>query len=161
MSSDGAPESLHGLDGKGLRFGIVAARFHQEIVDRLLEGSLTTFQQHGVAAEDILSVRVPGAWEIPLAVQAMMSRGDLDGVVALGVVIRGETPHFDFICAECSAQCAEIAVRSGRPVGFGLLTCETRGQADARSGGAAGNKGEEAALACLEMTAALRSISKS
>lgn len=161
MSSDGAPESPQDLDGKGLRFGIVAARFHQEIVDRLLEGSLTTFERFGVASDDVLTVRVPGAWEIPVAVQAMLQRGDLHGVVALGVVIRGETPHFDFICAECSAQCAAIAVDTGRPVGFGLLTCETRGQADARSGGAAGNKGEEAALACLEMTAALRLIAES
>ena len=155
MAAEGRPEISGPLEAEGKRFGIVAARFHQGIVDRLLEGAVRCLERHGAAEADILCARVPGAWEIPLALQAMTEHGDFDGLIALGVVIRGETPHFDYICDQTSAQCASLTMSWKRPIGFGLLTCETREQAEQRAGGAAGNKGEEAAEACLEMVTLL------
>ncbi len=158
MSSHGAPSPPENLNGAGLRFGVVASRFHQEIVDRLVEGAHDCFQQHGVAVSDITTIRVPGAWELPLAAKVLADRGDLAGVIVLGVVIRGETPHFDFICRACSDQCAALATTWGRPVGFGLLTCNDATQANSRAGGPDGNKGWESAIACLEMCRALDEI---
>jgi 6,7-dimethyl-8-ribityllumazine synthase len=153
------PEEICGdFAGQGLRFGIVASRFNGRLVDDLLAGAVDCLRRHGVAAEDLVVVRVPGAWEIPLALDALAKGGDLAGLVALGVVVRGETPHFDYICGECSRGVAAVGTRHGLPVGFGVLTCETSEQAAARSGGKAGNKGWEAALAALEMASLLRTL---
>jgi 6,7-dimethyl-8-ribityllumazine synthase len=146
------------LDGAGKRFAIVAARFNGEVVDRLVEGAVKALVAHGVRPADIEVHRVPGAWEIPLALGALAKRGGCAGLVALGAVIRGETPHFDFVAAECSRGIAEVSLRHGLPVGFGVLTCDTLAQALERAGGAAGNKGEEAALAALEVAELLSGL---
>lgn len=137
--------------GAGRRFGVVASRFNQPLVDALLEGALACLREHGVAEEDVHVVRVPGAWEVPAALEALGRAGGYAALVALAVVIRGETAHFDYICAECARGVAEAGRRTGVPIGFGVLTCETRAQAEARAGGAKGNKGREAAAAALEM----------
>lgn len=149
MSNLRATESP--VDGTGRRFAIVASRFNGDVVDRLVEGAVAAFERHGVRREEIEIVRVPGAWEIPQALGLLARSGGHDALVALGAVIRGETPHFEFVAAECSHGAAQIAAASGRPVSFGVLTCDTLAQALDRAGGAAGNKGEEAALAALEM----------
>jgi 6,7-dimethyl-8-ribityllumazine synthase len=136
---------------EGWRFGIVASRFHAELVDRLLDGATACLREHGVAGDGVAVVRVPGAWEIPVALHWLAARGRFDGLVALGLVLRGETAHFEYISAECSRGVAAVAERHGLPVAFGVLTCDTLEQAVARAGGVAGNKGWEAALAALEM----------
>lgn len=148
--NSGVPDSLL-LDGAGRRFGIVASRFHGAIVDRLLAGAEAVLRAHGVAAADVEVVRVPGAWEIPAGLDALARRGGFSALVALGVLIRGGTLHFEVIAHECSRGIAEVALRREVPVTFGVLTCETMAQALARAGGDEGNKGEEAALAALEM----------
>ena len=150
MVNSGAPDSL-ALDGTGRRFGIVAARFHGAIVDRLLAGAEAALRTHGVAPADIRVVRVPGAWEIPAGLDALARSGEYSALVALGVLIRGGTMHFEVIADQCSRGIAEVALHRELPVTFGVLTCETMEQAEARAGGAEGNKGEEAALAALEM----------
>jgi 6,7-dimethyl-8-ribityllumazine synthase len=142
--------------GEGRRFGIVASRYHEGVVDRLLAAAVDSLREHGVSADAIETVRVPGAWEIPLALHWLAASGRFDGLVALGLVLRGETPHFDYVSAECSRGVAAVAERHGLPVAFGVLTCDTLEQATARSGGdgtggGAGNKGREAALAALDM----------
>lgn len=148
--NSGVPDSLS-LDGTGRRFGIVAARFHGELVDRLLAGALAALSAHGVAVTDITVERVPGAWEIPAGVDALARQGGFSALIALGVLIRGGTLHFEVIANECSRGLGDVALRRELPVTFGVLTCETMAQAEARAGGAEGNKGEEAALAALEM----------
>ncbi len=145
-------------DAAGVRFGLVAARFNGSIVERLVDGARRRLLDHGARAEDLLLVRVPGAWEIPAALDALAASGRVDALVALGAVIRGETPHFEYICNECAAGCAGVTARTGIPVGFGVLTCHDAAQAAARAGGRAGNKGEEAAEAALEMANLLRSL---
>ena len=145
-------------DAAGVRFGLVAARFNGLIVERLVEGAREFLLSRGVAIDNLLLVRVPGAWEIPAALNALADSGKVDALVALGAVIRGETPHFDFICNECAAGCARVTARTGIPVGFGVLTCNDARQAAERAGGKAGNKGEEAAEAALEMANLLRSF---
>lgn len=149
----GYQDSDQGLDGAGQRFAIVAARFHQQLVDRLVDGARNWLVRHGVRPEDIDVIRVPGAWEIPLALQLLADAGDHDALVALGAVIRGETAHFDYICQGCSDGVLRVSLDHRLSIGFGVLTCETLEQAQARAGGDAGNKGEEAAAAALEMVA--------
>lgn len=139
------------LDARGRRFGIVASRFNGRLVDRLIEGATDCLIRHGAAAEDLRIVRVPGAWEIPFALEELAARGDCDALVAIGVVIRGETPHFDYVCGPCANGVAAVSDRRRLPIGFGVLTCDTTSQAEERCGGKAGNKGFEAALAALEM----------
>lgn len=143
------------LDGSSGRFGIVAARFNCRLVELLIRGAIESLERHGTAAEAVELVRVPGAWEIPLALDALAQKGRYSGLIALGVVIRGETPHFDYICTECARGCARVSEQHRMPLGFGVLTCETTPQAEERAGGKAGNKGEEAALAMLEMVSLL------
>ncbi len=145
-------------DASGLRFGLVAARFHPSIVEGLISGARQALLRKAVPAEQIEIVRVPGAWEIPPALDALADTGRFDALVALGAVIRGQTRHFDYICNECAAGCARVMARTGLAVGFGVLTCEDRVQATARSGDASGNKGVEAAEAALEMAHLLRSL---
>jgi len=143
------------LDGAGKRFGIVASRFNSRVVDLLVAGAVDCLRRHGVDPGDILVVRVPGAWEIPQAAEELVEeapgRPKLDALIALGVVIRGETPHFDYICSQCTRGLGAVSKRHRMPVGFGVLTCDTSQQAEERAGGKAGNKGWEAALAAIEM----------
>ena len=144
-------ETRGALNGAGRRFAVVASRFNSRLADLLAAGAVDCLRRHGVAAADVHLVSVPGAWEIPQALEELAGAGGIDGLVAVGVVIRGETPHFDYICAEASRGIAGVARRHRLPVGFGLLTCETTEQAQERAGGKGGNKGWEAALAALEM----------
>ncbi len=144
-------ETVGHLDGTGKRLALVASRFNARLVDSLLSGAVDCCIRNGVQAEDLLVVRVPGAWEIPQALDLLAQRGGFEALVALGVVIRGETAHFDYICAECSRRTSEVSRRYSIPVGFGVLTCENSAQAQERCGGKAGNKGWAAAEAALEM----------
>lgn len=146
------------LDGRGRRFAIVAARFNSRIVDRLVDAAVDCLERHGVASGDIRVVRVPGAWEVPLALEELAAGDELDGLVALAAVIRGETPHFDYICGACANGIARVGERHRLPIGFGVLTCDTSAQAEERAGGKAGNKGWEAACAALEMANVLAGI---
>ena len=137
--------------GRGRRVAVVASRFNNAITSKLADGATDALVRHGVAAGDIDVVWVPGAWELPAAVRRLMGSERYDAIVALGAVIRGETPHFDFVAGEASRGLATASAEFDVPVGFGLLTCDTMDQAEARAGGAHGNKGWDAALAALEM----------
>lgn len=139
-----------GLDAGGRRFAVVAARFNAEVVDRLVSGAVDCLERHGAAREAIAVHRVPGAWELPVVAEVLAASGRYDGIVALGAVIRGGTPHFEFVAAGCTDGLARVAERHRLPVGFGVLTCDDQRQAEERAGGKAGNKGWEAALAVLE-----------
>jgi 6,7-dimethyl-8-ribityllumazine synthase len=145
------PQLKGAYDGSGRRFAIVASAFNQRLVAQLLDGALECLLGHGVAASDVQVVRVPGAWEIPQALEELAARGTVDALIAIGVVIRGDTPHFDYICAECSSGAGRVASKYRVPVAFGVLTCDCSEQAEERAGGKGGNKGAEAALAALEM----------
>jgi 6,7-dimethyl-8-ribityllumazine synthase len=138
------------LIGEGLRIGIVTSRFNPEITERLEQGALSALRRMGVREEEIAVVRVPGAYEIPLAAMALME-SEVDGVVALGAVIRGDTSHYDYVCASVERGCSDVQLDYGRPVGFGVLTCDTDEQALDRAGGKHGNKGADAAEATVEM----------
>jgi 6,7-dimethyl-8-ribityllumazine synthase len=152
MAQNGIEEISGSLHGAGRRFAIVASRFNSRVVDALVAGAVDCLRRHGVEAGAIRVVRVPGAWEIPAALEELAAVADKpDALIALGAVIRGETPHFDYICAEASRGAAGVSKRHRIPVGFGVLTCDTSEQAVERAGGKAGNKGWEAALAALEM----------
>ena len=140
------------------RFTIVASRFNDFIVESLLKGSLHCLRQHGAADADIEVVRVPGAFEMPVAVSRIAAARRADGIIALGCVIRGGTPHFDYVAGECVRGVAAAAREYGVPVGFGILTVDTIEQAIERAGTKAGNKGEEATLAVIEMVNLLRRI---
>jgi 6,7-dimethyl-8-ribityllumazine synthase len=133
------------------RFCLVVSRFNEPVTRSLEEGARRCLAEAGVAPEHIDVLHVPGAWELPLAARLALQRGTYDGIVALGCVIRGETPHFDYVCLGATTGLEAVARESGVPVGFGLLTTNDGEQAYARAGGAKGNKGEEAARAVLEM----------
>lgn len=145
---------------RSARFALVASRFNDFIVKALVDGAIHTLKQHGAADKDIDVVWVPGAHEIPLAAQKLASTGRYDGIVALGAVIRGATPHFDFVAGECSKGLAGVSMQSGLPVGFGVLTVENIEQAIERAGTKAGNKGGEAAMSVIEMINLLRELDK-
>lgn len=146
------------LVGTGLRFAVVASRFNDLISSRLLEGVKDVLIRHGVRHQDIDVCWVPGAWEIPLVAKEMALTGRYDAVIAIGAVIRGDTPHFDYVSAEVSKGIAHIGLEQRVPVAFGVLTCDSLEQALLRAGSKAGNKGAEAALAALEMADLLRNI---
>lgn len=133
----------------GAQVAVLAARFNHEIVERLREAAEATLQRHGVAGVD--TFHVPGAFELPLAARRLAESGRYRAVIALGAVIRGDTPHFDHVAGQCAAGLMQAGLASGVPVIFGVLTCDDQAQAEARSGGAHGNKGHESALAALEM----------
>jgi 6,7-dimethyl-8-ribityllumazine synthase len=137
--------------GQGRRVAVVASRFNDAITSKLVDGAADALVRHGVAADDIDTVWVPGAWELPAAVRRLMDSERYDAVVALGAVIRGETPHFEFVAGEAARGLARASAEFEVPVGFGLLTCDTMEQAEARAGGAHGNKGWDAAVAALAM----------
>jgi 6,7-dimethyl-8-ribityllumazine synthase len=146
------------LDASGLRVGIVAARFNDFIVERLLAGAIDTLVKHGANVADIDVVRVPGAFEMPLAVNKLAARGRYDSLIALGCVIRGATPHFDYVAGEASRGIGQAGLAHNVPVGFGLLTVETIEQAIERAGTKAGNKGVDAAMSAIEMATLLRQL---
>jgi 6,7-dimethyl-8-ribityllumazine synthase len=139
-------------------FGIVASRFNDFIVDSLLTAALRCLRQHGAVAADIEIIRVPGAFEMPLAVDKLAASRRCDGIVALGAVIRGGTPHFDYVAAECIKGVSAASQKHAVPVGMGILTVNTIEQAIERAGTKAGNKGEEATLAVIEMVNLLRRV---
>jgi 6,7-dimethyl-8-ribityllumazine synthase len=145
------PEFTGQPSGVGRRIVVVASRFNEEVVKKLVDGALDALVKHGVAFDDIDVIWVPGAWELPIATRWLVSTERYDGVVAVGAVIRGETAHFDYIAGEASRGLAAISAEFETPVGFGVLTCDTDEQAEARAGGAHGKKGWDAALATLEM----------
>lgn len=140
------------------RFTIVASRFNDFIVESLIKGAVDCLCRHGANETDIELVRVPGAYEMPLAVDKVASRRNCDGIVALGAVIRGATPHFDYVAGECTSGLAAVSRQHGMPIGIGVLTTDTIEQAIERAGTKAGNKGEEAALAVIEMVNLLRKL---
>jgi 6,7-dimethyl-8-ribityllumazine synthase len=140
------------------RFAIIAARFNDFIVDSLLKAAVRCLRQHGAADADIEIIRVPGSFEMPIAVDKVAALRRFDGIIALGAVIRGGTPHFDFVAGECVRGITAASRKHGVPVGFGVLTVDTIEQAIERAGTKAGNKGEEAALAVIEMVNTLRRL---
>jgi 6,7-dimethyl-8-ribityllumazine synthase len=140
------------------RFAIVATRFNDFIVDSLLKASLRCLRKHGAADADIEIIRVPGAFEMPVAVDKVAATRRFDGIIALAAVIRGGTPHFDYVAGECVRGIATAGQRHGVPVGFGVLTVDTIEQAIERAGTKAGNKGEEATMAVIEMVNLLRRV---
>ena len=144
--------------GSGRRVAVVVSRFNENVTRALVDGALDALVRHGVAFDDVDVLWVPGAWELPLAVRHSMATARYDAVVALGAVIRGDTPHFDYVAGEASRGLADASRDSEIPLGFGLLTCDTMEQALARCGGAHGNKGWDAAIAALEMADLLDQI---
>lgn len=140
------------------RYAIVAARFNHFVVDRLVEGAIDGLRRHGVSEENITLVKTPGAWELPLACARLTESGKFAAVLALGAVIRGSTPHFDYVAGEAANGSAGAMMKSGVPVIFGVLTTDTIEQAVERSGTKAGNKGFEAALAAIEMVSLLKTL---
>jgi 6,7-dimethyl-8-ribityllumazine synthase len=136
--------------GAGRRVAVVASRFNEEVTRKLVEGALDGLVTHGVAFEDIDVLWVPGAWELPTAARRAFETARYDLLVAVGAVIRGETPHFDYVAGESSRGLAQVSSDAELPIGFGLLTCDTLEQAMARAGGPHGNKGWDAAVAALE-----------
>lgn len=144
------------LDASGLKTGLVASRFNDFIVSRLVSGAVDALVRHGANEDDITLVRVPGAFEIPQTVSAMVKSEKFDMVIALGAVIRGSTPHFDYVAAEVAKGVAHVSMDAAIPVAFGVLTTDTIEQAIERAGSKAGNKGSEAAMAAIEMANVLR-----
>lgn len=146
------------LVAEGIKAGIVCARFNEFIVSKLLGGCEDTLLRHGVQAEDISVAWVPGAFEIPLIASKMAKSGKYDAVIALGAVIRGNTSHYDYVCSEVSKGIAAVALESGIPVMFGVLTTDTIEQAIERAGTKAGNKGAECAQGAIEMVNLIRAL---
>ena len=146
------------FDAQGARLAIVAARFNAFVVDSLVAGAEDALRRHGVAAENIAHYKVPGAWELPLAAKKVAEQGNFDAVIVLGAVIRGGTPHFDYVAGECVKGISAAVNKHGIPIGNGVLTVDTIEQAIERAGTKAGNKGEEAALAVIETVNLLRRI---
>ena len=140
------------------KIGIVASQFNRFIVDRLLDACLSTLGSAGISDADVIIVRVPGAFELPVAAQRLITHGNCDAVIALGAIIRGETPHFDYIASECSHGLAQVALAHEKPVIFGVLTVDNSEQALDRAGSEESNKGAEAARAAIEMVSVLRKI---
>jgi len=146
------------FSARGLRFGVVAARFNDFIVERLVDAAVGTLVKHGAEAGDIEVLRVPGAFEIPLALKKLAASRRHDALIALGCVIRGATPHFDYVAGEAAAGIARVSLEHEIPIGFGLLTVDTIEQAVERAGTKAGNKGADAALTAIEMATLARKL---
>jgi len=146
------------LEASGLRFAVVVSRFNEAITSRLLEGAVDCLLRHGADEEDLTVVRVPGAWEIPMAASRIARMGDVDAVVCLGALVRGSTVHFDLIAAEVAKGIAQVAMGSDVPVTFGVVTADTLEQAVERAGAKQGNKGWDAALAAVEMARLYRGL---
>lgn len=140
------------------RYAIAVARFNSFIVDSLLDGAIDVLRKHGVQDKNITVIKVPGAFELPLAVQRVAADDQYDAVIALGAVIRGGTPHFEYVAGECVKGISQVSLQSGKPVAFGVLTVDTIEQAIERAGTKAGNKGAEAAITAIEMVSLLRQL---
>lgn len=147
------------LIATGLTFALIVSRFNRFITDKLMEGAVDAFARHGGNTGDLDVIWVPGAFEMPLAARRLAQSGRYDGLVALGAVIRGATPHFEYLCSAASSGLAGVSVETGVPVGFGLLTTDTMEQAIERAGSKAGNKGGDAMLSAVEMVNLLKAIS--
>jgi 6,7-dimethyl-8-ribityllumazine synthase len=146
------PRSFEGdHNAEGLHFGVIASRFHEEIVEGLLAGALECLAKHGAGDDAVAVYRVPGAFEIPTVAKAVMSNGKLDAIITLGCVLRGETPHFEFLANQVTSELSRLSTDASVPIAFGVITCDTMQQAVDRSSPGAGNKGWEAALAAIEM----------
>jgi 6,7-dimethyl-8-ribityllumazine synthase len=153
------PRTYEGmLDAKGCRFGLVVSRFNDLLTGRLLEGAIDCLTRHGAVDDDIVVVKVPGSWELPMGADKLARSGKVDAVIGLGVLIRGATPHFDYIAAETAKGLAHVSLGAGVPVSFGVLTTDTLEQAVERAGSKAGNKGWQAALAAIEMVQLYRRL---
>jgi 6,7-dimethyl-8-ribityllumazine synthase len=148
------------VDAAGLRVVIVASRFNEDVTKLLLEGALQELADMGLDPDSVPVVWVPGAFEIPLVAKQVAESGERDAVVCVGAVIRGDTPHFDFVADACASGISRVALDTGVPVAFGVLTTDDRDQAFARAGGAEGNKGAEAAATAVEMVDLLRQLGK-
>jgi 6,7-dimethyl-8-ribityllumazine synthase len=146
------------LNGAGIRLGIVAARFNETVVRTLVRGATDVARRAGVADDAIELAWVPGAFEIPVVAAALAASGRVDAVLCLGAVIRGDTPHFDYVAGQAATGVAKVGLDTGVPVIFGVLTTDTADQAEARAGGKAGNKGADAALAAIETVNVLRAL---
>ncbi|AZR81933.1 6,7-dimethyl-8-ribityllumazine synthase [Thiomicrospira sp. S5] len=146
------------LTAEGLKIGLLVGRFNSFIVDSLVKGAVDTIVRHGGSEGNIEQVFVPGAFEIPIVAQKMADSGKYDAIVALGAVIRGGTPHFDYVAGECVKGIGQVALKSGTPVSFGVLTVDTIEQAIERAGTKAGNKGEECTLAAIETANVLKQL---
>ncbi|HPE90849.1 MAG: 6,7-dimethyl-8-ribityllumazine synthase [Synergistales bacterium] len=149
------------LVGTGLRFLLAVSRFNELISSRLLEGAKDFLLRHDVQAQDIEVAWVPGAWELPLVARESALTGNFDAIIALGAIIRGDTPHFDYVASEVSKGLALVEMEQRVPVSFGVLTCDTLEQALLRAGSKSGNKGADAAAAAIEMADLLRQMRKS
>ena len=156
--SKALPEIEGMMNAEGLKIAILAARFNNFIVDHLIAGAYDFLHRHGARDEDLTLIRVPGAFEMPLAFQKLAESKKYSGVLALGAVIRGGTPHFDYVAAEATKGLATVSLKTGVPIGFGLLTCDTVEQAVDRAGVKSGNKGAEAASALVESIRVLEQI---
>jgi len=148
------------FDARGRRFAVAAARFNEIVVDKLVEGTLACFRAHGIADDDLLVAWAPGAFELPLLAKELARSGRYDAVVCVGAVIRGETPHFDYVAGEAARGIQQAALDTGIPVLFGVLTTETLEQALDRAGGKHGNKGWDSAMAALQMASVLDQVPK-
>ena len=153
-------ETLEGefTDVANHRYGLLLARFNSLIVERLLEGAVDTLKRHGAQDKNLTIARVPGAYELPLAAQAMARSGRYDAVIALGCVIRGSTPHFDYVAGEAAKGLAQVQMAEDLPVSFGVLTTDSIEQAIERAGTKAGNKGADAAMGAIEMVSLMRKL---
>jgi 6,7-dimethyl-8-ribityllumazine synthase len=141
---------------RGARFGLLVARWNGFVVESLLEGAIDALVRHGASQSDLQIVRVPGAFEMPIAAQKMAASGHYDAIIALGAVIRGGTPHFEYVAGEATKGMAQVSLQTGVPLTFGLLTVDSIDQAIERSGTKAGNKGAEAAMSAIEMVNLLK-----
>ncbi|QOY85576.1 6,7-dimethyl-8-ribityllumazine synthase [Paludibaculum fermentans] len=147
------------LDGKGLKFALIVSRFNSFITERLLSGALDALSRAGVAQTDIEIAKVPGSWEMPVVAAQIARQKRHDGVICLGAVIRGETPHFDYVAGEAAKGLAHVSLETGIPIAFGVLTTNTLEQAIDRAGAKGGNKGFESAMTAIEMANLLKSLS--
>ena len=147
------------FQGGSARYAIVVARFNSFVVDKLLEGALDVLRRHGVKDADITIVKAPGAFELPVLTRIVLATGSFDAVIALGAVIRGGTPHFEYVAGECVKGLGVVSLESKIPVAFGVLTVDSIEQAIERAGTKAGNKGAEAALSAMEMVSVIKKLS--
>lgn len=146
------------LDARGLKFAIVVGRFNSFVTDHLLEGALDGLRRHGVNTDEVVIYRVPGSWEMPVVAAELAKGRKFDALICLGAVVRGETPHFDYVAGNAASGLAKVSADTGVPVAFGVLTTNTFEQAIDRAGGKSGNKGFDAALTAIEMAHLLRGI---
>jgi 6,7-dimethyl-8-ribityllumazine synthase len=153
------PKTIEGmLDARGLKFAIIVGRFNSFVTDKLLEGALDALKRHGAGLDEIEVIRVPGSWEMPAVARELARAKRVDAIICLGAVIRGETPHFDYVAGNAASGLAHVSADTGVPVAFGVLTTNTFEQAIDRAGGKSGNKGFDAALTAIEMAHVMRAV---